>query len=148
MKRVSSQGQAAPVQEMEREPTVEDIAHEEMNAQQVIAPLVFRQRRYFRQSDAPTNSTDDEPPFRYTGGTISSHSPQSIVISQMLLLKRTKCPDPLPRSYPNERKIPSPVLRSGGGIREHSLERSGEAEGRNPMKQSARLNKALRTRRF
>jgi len=138
MKRLSQVRQCLQ-QEMEREPTVEDIAHEmEMNAQQVIALLVASEDTV--SLDAPNGSTDDEPPFSDTLEDDIAYSPEQVVISQML---ETHVQDLLQGLTPNERKILR--LRYGlEGIREHSLKEVGKKLGVTHEAIRQVENKALR----
>jgi RNA polymerase primary sigma factor len=126
-------------QEMEREPTVEDIAQEmEMNVQQVIALLVASEDTI--SLDAPNGSTEDEPSFSDTLEDDIAYSPEQVVISQML---ETHIQDLLKNLTPDERKILR--LRYGlEGIPEHSLKEVGKKLGVTHETIRQVENKALR----
>jgi RNA polymerase primary sigma factor len=111
-------------QDLERDPTVEDLAQEmEIDVRQVIALLVASEDTV--SLDAPTGSAEDEPPFSDTLEDDISYSPEQVVVTQML---ETHIQDLLNGLNPNERKIIR--LRYGlDGIREHSLKEVGKKLG-------------------
>jgi len=127
------------LQELEREPTVEDLALEmEMNVQQVIALIVASEDTI--SLDAPNGDTDDEPPFIDTLEDDIAYSPEQVVITHML---ETHVQDLLKDLTPNERKILR--LRYGlDGVREHSLKEVGKKLGFTHEAIRQVENKALR----
>jgi RNA polymerase primary sigma factor len=111
-------------QDLERDPTVEDLAQEmEMNVQHVITLMVASEDTI--SLDAPNGSTEEEPPFSDTLEDDIAYSPEQVVITQML---ETHVQDLLKGLTPNERKILR--LRYGlDGAPEHSLKEVGKKLG-------------------
>jgi len=111
-------------QDLEREPTAEELAQEmDINVQQVIALMVASEDTI--SLDAPNGGTEEEPPFSDTLEDDNAYSPEQVVITQML---ETHVQDLLKSLSPNERKILR--LRYGlDGTPEHSLKEVGKKLG-------------------
>jgi RNA polymerase primary sigma factor len=111
-------------QDLEREPTVEDIAHEmELNAQQVIALLIASEDTV--SLDVASDNTDDEQAIKDTLEDDSIYAPEQVVVKRML---ETYIQELLANLNPNERRIIS--LRYGlAGMQEHSLKEVGKKLG-------------------
>lgn len=111
-------------QDLEREPTVEDLAQEmEMNVRQVIALLVANEDTI--SLDAVTDNTEDEQPIKETLEDDSIYAPEQVAVNHML---ETYVQELLADLNPNERRIIS--LRYGlAGAHEHSLKEVGKKLG-------------------
>ncbi len=111
-------------QDLERDPTTEDLAEEmSLNVRQVIALLIANEDTL--SLDSPIGTSEDDPPFRDTIEDDLSYAPEQVVITQML---ETHIQELLKGLTPNERKIIS--LRYGlQGVREHSLKEVGRKLG-------------------
>jgi RNA polymerase primary sigma factor len=111
-------------QDLERDPTTEDLAEElDISERQVVALLLASEETL--SLDAPTGSPDEEIPFKDTIEDDLTYSPEQVVIRQML---EAHIQEVLQSLSPNERKIL--CLRYGlQGAREHSLKEVGRKLG-------------------
>src|SRR5207249_11722534 len=111
-------------QELERDPSIEDLAQEmDLDVQHVIGLLLASEDVI--SLDAPTGNAEDEPSFKDTLEDDISYSPEQVVVSQML---EAHVHDLLNSLNPNERRII--CLRYGlEGKRAHSLKEVGRKLG-------------------
>ncbi|MBX5456288.1 MAG: sigma-70 family RNA polymerase sigma factor [Thermogemmatispora sp.] len=111
-------------QDLERDPTTEDLAEElDLSERQVIALLQASEETL--SLDSPATGSEDEIPFRDTIEDDIAYSPEQVVIRQML---ETHIKEVLQNLSPNERRII--CLRYGlQGAREHSLKEVGRRLG-------------------
>ena len=111
-------------QDLEREPTVEDLAEEmDMNVRQVIALLVANEETM--SLDAVTDNTEDEQPIKDSLEDDSIYAPEQVAVQHLL---ETYVQELLANLNPNERRIIS--LRYGlEGTHEHSLKEVGRKLG-------------------
>lgn len=111
-------------QNLEREPTVEDMAHEmDLNVQQVIALLIASEDTV--SLDVVSDNTEDEQAIKDTLEDDSIYAPEQVAVKHML---ETYVQELLADLNPNERRIIS--LRYGlAGTHEHSLKEVGKKLG-------------------
>jgi RNA polymerase primary sigma factor len=123
MKRMSQVRQRLQ-QELERDPTVEDIAKAmSISERQAISLLATSEETM--SLDAPSGNPDDESSLRETLEDDVVYSPEEVVITQML---EAHIQDLLDALTPNERRIIR--MRFGlGGNSEHSLKELGRKLG-------------------
>jgi RNA polymerase primary sigma factor len=123
MKRLT-QARQRLTQNLERDPTTEDLAEElDLSERQVVALLLASEDTL--SLDSPGGSADDEVPFKDTIEDDIAYSPEQVVLRQML---ERHIQEVLQSLTPNERKIL--CLRYGlEGAREHSLKEVGRKLG-------------------